>query len=226
LIYAVRRLVEIPTLEDLKSLDEFIFLSVDINTSDVAVGVFNYPEMRQLIFHRFSWNYGELEHAQRIIDHAKSIHGNKPETAKTWKTWLTRRRHAIAHEAVSKIMETAKRYGAKVVVTERLSNNFRYNRSREVNDRISRWMRRRIVKCMENKAAWNGIPVIFVNSYRNSKTCRCGNRMVFARPRKNYHLMICKRCGFTDDRDHIAVHNVALKFNDRLTAPDQRPLPG
>ena len=114
-------------------------------------------------------------------------------------------------------METAKKYDAKAVVTERLSNNFRYNRSREVNERISRWLRGRTLKYLVNKAAWKGIPVLFVNSYMVSKTCRCGSRMVFAKPEKrNYHLMTCRRCGFTDDRDHIAVHNIAWKFNDKL----------
>ncbi len=216
-----------PTLEELRGFDELVFLSVDINTSDVAIGIFNYPEMRQLIFHRFSWNYGELEHAQRVIDYAKSVHGNKPETAKTWKTWMTRRRRSIAHQAVHDVMEVAKRYGAKAIVTETLSNNFRYDRSRETNRRISQWLRGRILKDMENKAAWNGIPVFFVDSYMNSKTCRCGNKMTFAKTeKKNYHLMTCKRCRFTDDRDHIATYNVAWKFNDKLTAPGQRPLPG
>jgi len=51
--------------------------------------------------------------------------------------------------------------------------------------------------------------------------------MVFAKTeKKNYHLMTCRRCGFTDDGDHIAVHNIASKFNERLTAPGERPLLG
>jgi len=59
-----------------------------------------------------------------------------------------------------------------------------------------------------------------ITGVKNSKTCRCGNRMVFGKPeKKNYHLMTCRRCGFTDDRDHIAVHNIAWKFHRKLTAP-------
>jgi len=71
------------------------------------------------------------------------------------------------------------------------------------------------------------MPLFSVNSYMNSKTCRCGDKMVFAKTeKKNYHLMTCRRCGFTDDGDHIAVHNIASKFNERLTAPGERPLLG
>lgn len=218
LIYTVRKLVEISTLDDLKSLDQFIFLSVDINTSDVAMGVFKHPEMRQLIFHRFSWNYGELEHAQKVINYSKSVHGNAEKTAKTWKAWLRRRRRSVAHEAVHNVMATALNYGAKAIVTERLSNNFRYKNSRKVNRRVSEWLRGTISKDLRNKAAWNGLPTLLVGSYRNSKTCRCGNTMTYKKP-GNYHLMTCKRCGFTDDRDHIATHNIAWRFSERLTAP-------
>ncbi len=51
--------------------------------------------------------------------------------------------------------------------------------------------------------------------------------MVFAKPeKKNYHLMRCRRCGFTDDRDHIAIHNMAWRFHGKLAAPGQRQLPG
>ena len=58
-----------------------------------------------------------------------------------------------------------------------------------------------------SKAVEYSVPVVVVNPKSTSATCpRCGEKLVYTR-----RLGICKRCGFTGDRDVVGAINIWLR---------------
>jgi len=80
-------------------------------------------------------------------------------------------------------------------------------RSKDLNRRLSKWNARTFQSMLEYKLKWLGLPVKYVNPKYSSKTCPlCQATMVACEGRS----MKCKKCGFTADRDVVAVLNLQM----------------
>ena len=80
-------------------------------------------------------------------------------------------------------------------------------RSKDLNRRLSKWNARTFQSMLEYKLKWLGLPVKYVNPKYSSKTCPlCQATMVAYEGRS----MKCKKCGFTADRDVVAVLNLQM----------------
>jgi len=76
-----------------------------------------------------------------------------------------------------------------------------------LNRRLSKWNARTFQLMLGYKLKWLGLPVKYVNPSYSSRTCPvCQATMVAYRGR----LMKCKKCGFTADRDAVAVLNLRM----------------
>ncbi|MCL4436356.1 MAG: transposase [Thaumarchaeota archaeon] len=74
--------------------------------------------------------------------------------------------------------------------------------------RMNSWTFREVQRQIEYKAAWEGIPVTYVNPRGTSRNCpECGSRVVMLAERKLY----CPRCDKTWDRDELASLNIMSK---------------
>ena len=81
------------------------------------------------------------------------------------------------------------------------------NGGKGINRRISKWNARTFQLMLGYKLKWLGLPVKYVNPSYSSRTCPvCQATMVAYRGR----LMKCKKCGFTADRDAVAVLNLRM----------------
>lgn len=222
LIYVVRKLVEIPGLEDFeKLLDEgFNVVSVDLNLDDVTYAVFHISNAKPKRLHidRCRWGVGEWMRVRRIDAFAQKHHGTSESTASTHWMRLKRTATAKAGEAANEVVNTAKKFDAKAIVHEKFSDRFP-KKSRDYNYKIHMWYRGRIIDYLRNNGAWHGVPAFWVPARGTSSRCsRCNAKLPNSNSKshRDWQTRRCKTCGFADDRDHIACTNIANKFIRKL----------
>jgi putative transposase len=118
----------------------------------------------------------------------------------------------ILHHASKQIVMDAKR-GEFGIVMEKLTGIRKLYRKgnwqgRGYRGRMNSWSFAELQRQIEYKAAWEGIPVIYVNPYGTSAKCsKCGQRM---KPEENRTLK-CSKCGFIVDRDVNAARNILAR---------------
>jgi len=126
----------------------------------------------------------------------------------------------VLHRASKRLVEHAasNRFG---IVMERLRGIRKLYRKgngqgRNYRGRMNSWMFCEFQKQVEYKAAWLGVPVIYVNPSGTSRRCpECGSRLVGVEGR----LLRCPWCNKTGDRDVIASKNIMMA----CVVPQVRP---
>jgi len=84
--------------------------------------------------------------------------------------------------------------------------------------RMNSWMFGEIQRQIEYKAAWDGVPVAYVNPRGTSRICLCGSRVKDVGNRQ----LRCPVCGKTWDRDELASKNVMAAPLVRVARPSRR----
>ncbi len=120
----------------------------------------------------------------------------------------------ILHHASKLIVEQAKakQFG---IVMEKLTGLRRLYRrgnwqGRWYRGRMNSWSYAELQRQITYKAAWNGIPVIYVSPHGTSAKCSmCGSRL--ARVPEENRLLRCAMCGVTVDRDVNAARNILAR---------------
>jgi len=148
---------------------------------------------------------------RRIDEFSKKRYGNPAR--RLWKK-LKLRNTGICQRISNEIIKTALKYDVKAIIYEDLRNNFK-NKNKDYNYKIHTWFYRKILNYLINITNWNGISMIYVDPYNTSKICpKCNEEL------KEYnntiHNLECKKCGFKDDRDWIAIANITKKFLMKL----------
>ena len=81
------------------------------------------------------------------------------------------------------------------------------SKSDKITWKLTMFAYRRLQHSIISKALEHDVPVIIVDPKDTSKTCpRCGEKLAYT-----HRLGICKRCGFTCDRDSIGAVNIWLR---------------
>ncbi len=89
--------------------------------------------------------------------------------------------------------------------------------------RLNSWSFYELQRQVEYKAAWDGIPVRYVDPKRTSKLCPiCGERI--QEDRQNRRRLLCINCGKSMDRDIVASMNIAHKGRTRFIHPRGLPV--
>jgi putative transposase len=127
----------------------------------------------------------------------------------------------INHKISTQIVEMALRYPHPVIVLERLDGiRNRLKASKRFNRMMSSWTFRQLISFIEYKAARYGIPVVFVDPRRTSRTCpRCGHSSRSNRTdQSNFRCVVCNYRG---NADAVAAINIARRGFEALA--DGRP---
>jgi putative transposase len=130
----------------------------------------------------------------------------------------------ILHHASKEIVQDAKRREFGVVMEKLTGIRKLYRKGNwqgtRFRGRMNSWSFAELQRQIEYKAAWEGIPVIYVNPKGTSVKCSiCGQRM---KPEENRQLK-CRSCGFRVDRDVNAARNIlarALRFRAVASASE------
>ena len=215
LIFPLRKLVELPSVEDLsKKLDGgFNILSIDINLDNVCYAIYNVDAngYKRIFINRIKWNIGEWQRVRRIDEFSKKRYGNP--ASNLWRN-LRLRNTGICQRLSNEIVKTAMKYNCMAIICENLNGNFK-KKNKDYNYKIHTWFYGKILNYLINIANWNGISTIYVDPYNTSKKCpKCNNELKECN--NTIHNLECKKCGFKDDRDWIAVANIAKKILMKL----------
>jgi len=117
----------------------------------------------------------------------------------------------IYYKVAKEIINKAKEIGAAVIVMEDLEIHGKDMGSEELNGRIHRWSYRRFQQILEYQAKLNGLNVVYVDPRDTSRTCPvCNGEMDPSR--NGRRLRRCRRCGLEENRDVIAVKNLAKRY--------------
>jgi len=122
----------------------------------------------------------------------------------------------LNHKISTEIVEMALRYPNPVIVLERLDGiRNRLKASKRFNRMVASWAFRQLVSFIEYKAARYGIPVVFVDPRRTSRTCpRCGHSSRSNRPdQSNFR---CVACEYRGNADAVAAINIARRGFEAL----------
>jgi len=215
LIFPIRKIVELPSIEDLSKMlnDGLNILSIDINLDDVCFAIYKIDAngYKRIFIDRIKWNIKEWQRVRKIDEFAKKRY--KTPAKRLWNK-LRLRNLGICQRLSNEIVKIALRYNCIAIVYEDLRNNFK-NKNEDYNYKIHTWFYGKIINYLTNIANWNGIATIYVDPKDTSKKCpKCNGEL------KEYnntiHNLECKNCGFKDDRDWIAVANITKKFLMKL----------
>ncbi len=112
------------------------------------------------------------------------------------------------HHVTKKVVEHAKTNKLEIVMEKLkgIRKLYRKGNGQGTNyrGRLNSWSFGEIQRQIAYKAAWEGIPVRYVNARGTSRNCLCGSRMEELEGRK----MLCPSCGREWDRDVIASKNI------------------
>jgi IS605 OrfB family transposase len=217
LIFPIRKFVELPSIEDLsKMLNEgFNILSIDINLDDVCFAIYKVDAngYKRIFIERIKWNIAEWQRVRKIDEFAKKRY--KTPAKRLWNK-LRLRNLGICQRISNEIVKIALKYNCIAIVYEDLSNNFK-NKNEDFNYKIHSWFYGKIINYLTNIANWNGIATIYVDPKDTSKKCpKCNGELEKDKNFNDLHHFECKNCGFKEDRDCIAVANIAKKFLMKL----------
>jgi IS605 OrfB family transposase len=215
LIFPIRKIVKLPSIEDLSKMlnEKFNILSIDVNLDDVCYAIYKIDAngYKRIFIDRIKWNIAEWQRVRRIDEFAQKRYGNY--ATRLWRK-LKLRNLGICQRLSNEIVKIALKYNCITIIYEDLRNNFK-NKNRDFNYKIRMWYYRRILNYLISIANWNKISTIYVDPKNTSKKCpKCNNEL--KEYNGNLHYLECKQCGFKDDRDHIAVANITKKFKELL----------
>jgi IS605 OrfB family transposase len=218
LIFPIRKLVELPNIEDLsKMLNKgFNILAIDINLDDVCFAVYkvNVNNYKRIFIDRIKWNIAEWQRVRKIDEFAQKRYGN--HATRLWNK-LRLRNLGICQRLSNEIVKNALKYNCIAIVYEDLRNNFK-NKNEDYNYKIHIWFYGKIINYLTSIANWNGITTIYIDPKDTSKKCpKCNNEL--KEYNGNLHYLECKNCDFKDNRDHVAVANITKKFKELLLNP-------
>jgi len=217
LIFPIRKIVELPSIEDLSKMlnDGFNILTIDVNLDNVCYAVYKVDAngYKRIFIDRIKWNIAEWQRVRRIDEFAKKRY--KTSATRLWKK-LRLRNLGICQRLSNEVVNIALKYNCIAIVYEDLRNNFK-NKNEDYNYKIHTWFYGKIINYLISIANWNGIATIYVDPKDTSKKCpKCNGELEKDKNFNDLHHFECKNCGFKEDRDYIAVANITKKFLMKL----------
>ncbi|MFQ5853185.1 MAG: RNA-guided endonuclease InsQ/TnpB family protein [Candidatus Binatia bacterium] len=121
--------------------------------------------------------------------------------------WMRNLNHKVSRQ----IVDLATQYPNPVICLERLDGiRDRTRGSKRFNRMMASWSFRQLTDFISYKAAKLGIPVVFVDPRKTSKTCsRCDYESRYNRHTQG--IFRCNSCGYTTNADLNAARNIAAR---------------
>jgi len=182
-------------------------VSVDVNVTDVIASTI---EVRQLIrvmgYSRVRRRAHKLLFVRRVNRFSMRVH-RRP--AYSWLRYGRNLENDWVNQSVGLVKKLAQQ--ADAVVVEDLDPKTLKARLRSKDPRmamlLSAWPVAKILRRLHGMAAKLGKLVIIPPHYTSSLCPRCNTLMSHERGR--WDRLACSKCGHRDDRDHVAVYNIA-----------------
>jgi len=171
-----------------------------------------------------------VEDCIRIKKHMEYL--QRKYSLSRYRPWLARRRirkriselgeriRSITDDFVKKaskrIVDFAKRIGCDTIVIEDLTGlrDAQARLRKPWRERLLFTTYRRLLWWIEYRATKEGLAVVRVEPRGTSSTCPvCGSKLI----ESGYRRLRCPACGFEEDRDIIAIHNLLKRLEEKLS---------
>ena len=185
------------------------FVTADANVSDVTIGVVELAEMRIRLLKRL-----RVKRPIHLISFIRRVSRRSMKTygrpASNWLTYLKARENQWINDSIHAIIKSVRDFGADAVIVEALdARSLRLklkSRDPELSQRYSTWPVAKFLRRLERACEKRSIRLIKVPPQFSSHICpRCHSRMT----NRGRRRVKCPRCGREDDRDHVAIVNLA-----------------
>lgn len=138
----------------------------------------------------------------------------------------TKRVNQYLHKISKDIVQKAKEIRSAIILEDIKGIRKLYRKGNGLGNKYRRklnsWSFYEFQRQIEYKAAWDGIPVYFIDPKRTSKLCPiCGGSL--QEDRLNRRKLLCSNCGKSMDRDVVASMNIAYRGWARFTHPGGLP---
>jgi putative transposase len=212
-------------------------MAVDINENNVTIGILDSTGKVKIksirtdegiIRTRYLMKRKRIQEAFQLGDYTRfrtPYPKKAQELLKKYRKRQTKRILQLYHRLANRIVERAIREGVSVIVLENLKNMEKvWRREKNLKDpkkklpkalrgRLNRWSFRKFQNIIEYKARLAGINVVYVNPKGTSSICPiCGGKLIPNGGRK----MGCPKCGYSWNRDKIAVRNLLKRYTDNV----------
>jgi len=187
--------------------ESFSPIGIDIGINNLAVSVAQ-SSVRFFSGHRVNWK-NEFFREQRT----KLQKNFAFKEIKRLKGKQVRYNNFYINNIAKNIVEQAKQEDKPVIVMEDLTNIRATTVVRKKQRaRHNSWMFSKLQKCIEYKANWEEIPVVYLDPRYSSQICsKCGELNKRIR-----HTYKCKSCGFEANADYNAGRNLQRFFKDKF----------
>jgi len=180
-------------------------IAVDINVCDVTLGLIEATESRikVLEYRRVKRPVNWITFVRKVNAYSMRVH-DRPATR--WLKYLKARENAWINDVVDSVCKTR----CDAVILEDLTPDTLVRRldseDPDLANRYKTWPLAKILRRLTRACQKRGITLIKIPPQYTSHICpRCYERMHDCGRRR----VKCNRCGREDDRDHIAVINIA-----------------
>jgi putative transposase len=211
-----------PSLCDSQDLKE----AVDFGYSEVmtdAKGNRYGTELGKLLTSESQGRHEKMQKRHRLHALEKKLRQRNPKKAKNIRKYnlgtkklnnKTRKgRASIEQEINTAINQFIKGKKSLLLITENLSGNFTYTKSKSVNRKLSCWVRGKLQERVEFKALAEGFRHSRVNPAYGSQTC-LSCLFVDAKNRQGDKFK-CRHCGHEDIADRVAAKNYLERYGDQ-----------
>ena len=184
-------------------------VAVDMNFSEIVVGSDETEARFNTSLQRIMHLKNHIEKTQKKYNKQWLQRGIRKAISRWW-----RRINGITDDFVRqvsrKIVLFAKERGYDTIVLEDL-NGLRHEQAKMKKlwrERFTFFAYRKLQNWIEWQAKKEGLAVVYVNPKNSSRTCpKCKSLAKFEN-----RMLVCKNCGFTMDRDSVAIINLTDKW--------------
>jgi len=204
-------------------------MAIDLNFDNVTIALFTFNG-RLIRLKRFKTPH------RKILTHRVWVERIQRRYPRSWR-FIKGVRKAIerhgkkikniswdySHKIGNLIAILALKYQSVIILEDLEELKENNKKSREFNKKLGLWFYRRIQFCIEYEARERNLEVVKINPRGTSSKCpRCGSKLI----ENENRVLMCRKCGFTGDRDVIATINLYRKYvskYSRCGAPGVAP---
>ena len=187
-------------------------VAVDLNFEEVVMGNHEFEaRFRTPLRKIMHLKKNHIEKTQRKYNRQwKYVKGIRKAISRWWRR-ISNFTEDFVKQVSRRIVKIAKRFGYDTIVLEDLNGlrDEQVKLRKSWRERFTFFTYRKLQSWIEWQAKKEGLSVIYVNPSNTSKTCpKCRSLNTEFRER----ILICKDCGFTMNRDSVAVINLVNKW--------------
>ena len=197
---------------------DFGYTEVMTDTEGVRYGI-QFGQLLKTASDRLSEKMRKRHKLHALEKKKKQIHSPKAKTLRKYN--LGKKKHIQCEQRAKSSLEKEINHGINqllklkkpsILITENLRHNFIFNKSKNINRRLSGWLKGKLQDRIAFKALAEGFRHEQVNPAYGSQSCP--NCVFVDSKNRNNDRFQCLHCGYEDASDRVAALNYVHRYGD------------